>query len=329
MKYFLPMIILSLVLLSCGEKEETEETEETVDSTTNITNTAQSITNSDFSITNYSTYDNSSSSDSGVVYQLNSDSSFYDNEPSSSSSSSSCAFFDAFSTATFEEDGVNTYKLAINDMSVADCFSSSSGITITSSKGSVFMYGVVGVDSSGNAVDLTGKTFSNACSNCYLKSQAQAMYMSVSATSSQGNIELIMKQLVSQSDGTACNVNSSTTFTSDCYQQSYNSLAEGTDSTITLHKLIFKSGLDASSSGTYYTSGTITFQYNNWNGTMTYSSDNTSAAPTYSATNGTDNVSGTYNYSSSSSRSRSKRDNNLNTNLLDQQLINSFQNLVF
>ena len=155
------------------------------------------------------------------------------------------------------------------------------------------------------------------------------MYMSVSGTSSQGNIELIMKQLVSQSDGTACNVNSSTTFTSDCYEQSYNSLAQVKDSTITLHKLIFKSGLDASSSGTYFTGGTITFQYNNWNGTMTYSSDNTSAAPTYSATNGTDNVSGTYNYSSSSSSSRSKRDNNLNTNLLDQQLINSFQNFVF
>ena len=137
MKYIIPIIILSFVLLSCGE---TEETEEPVDSTTN---TAQSITNSDFSITNYSTYDNSSSSDSGIVYQLNSDSSFYDNNPSSSSSSSSCAFFDAFSTATFEEDGVNTYKLAINDMSVADCFSSSSGISITSSKGSVLMYGVL------------------------------------------------------------------------------------------------------------------------------------------------------------------------------------------
>ena len=322
MKYFLPMIILSLVLLSCGEKEETD------DSTTNITNTAQSITNSDFSTTNYSTYDNSSSSDSGVVYQLNSDSSFYDNNPSSSSSSSSCAFFDAFSTATFEEDGVNTYKLAINDMSVADCFSSSSGISITSSKGSVLIYGVVVVDSSGNAIDITGKTLSLACSNCYIKSRAQAMYMSVSGTSSQGNFELISKQLTSQSDDTACNVNSSSTFTSDCYQQSYNSLAAA-DSTITLHKLIFKSGLDASSSGTYYTSGTITFQYNNWNGTMTYSSDNTSAAPTYSATNGTDNVSGTYNYSSSSSSSRSKRDNNLNTNLLEQQLINSFQNFVF
>ena len=322
MKYFIPMIILSLVLLSCGEKEETD------DSTTNITNTAQSITNSDFSTTNYSTYDNSSSSDSGVVYQLNSDSSFYDNQPSSSSSSSSCAFFDAFSTATFEEDGVNTYKLVINDMSVADCFSGSSGITITSSKGSVFMYGVVVVDSSGNVIDLTGKTFSYACSNCYLKSQAQAMYMSVSGTSSQGNFEIISKQLTSQSDDTACNVNSSSTFTSDCYQQSYNSLAAA-DSTIAIHKLIFKSGLDASSSGTYFTGGTITFQYNNWNGTMTYSSDNTSAAPTYSATNGTDNVSGTYNYSSSSSSSRSKRDNNLNTNLLEQQLINSFQNFVF
>ena len=324
MKYFIPMIILSLVLLSCGEKEETDDED---DSTTN---TAQSITNSDFSITNYSTYDNSSSSESGVIYQINSDSSFYNNKPSSSSSSSSnCALFDAFSTATFEEDGVNTYKLAINDMSVAECFSMGSGITKTSSKGSVYMYGVVIVDSSGNTVDITGKTLYNACSsNCYFKSKAQAMYMSVSGTSSQGNIELISKQLTSQSDDTACNMNSSSTFTSDCYQQSYNSLAAA-DSTIAIHKLIFKSGLDASSSGTYFTGGTITFQYNNWNGTMTYSSDNTSAAPTYSATNGTDNVSGTYNYSSSSSSSRSKRGNNLNTNLLDQQLINSFQNFVF
>ena len=320
MKYFLPMIILSLVLLSCGEKEETD------DSTTNITNTAQSITNSDFSTTNYSTYDNSSSSDSGIVYQLNSDSSFYDNNPSSSSSSSSCAFFDAFSTATFEEDGVNTYKLAINDMSVADCFSFSYRVSTTSSKGSLLIYGVVVVDSSGNPIDITGKTFSNACSNCYIKSRAQAMYMSVSGTSSQGNFEIISKQLTSQSDDTACNVNSSSTFTSDCYQQSYNSLAAA-DSTIAIHKLIFKSGLDASSSGTYFTGGTITFQYNNWNGTMTYSSDNTSAAPTYSATNGTDNLSGTYNPSSSSSRS--KRDNNLNTNFLGKKIISSFKNFVF
>ena len=316
------MIILSLVLLSCAKKEETG------DEGDSSTNTAQSITNSDFSITNYSTYDNSSSSESGVVYQLNSNSSFYDNEPSSSSSSSSCAFFDAFSTATFEEDGVKTYKLAINDMSIADCFASSSGLTITSSKGSFYMYGVVIVDSSGNAIDVTGKTLSSACtSSCYFKSMAQAMYMSVSGTSSQGDVELINKQLMSESDNTACNTNSSLTFTSDCYEQSYNSSAVGTDSTIALHKLIFKSGIDGSSSGTYFTGGTITFQYNNWNGTMTYSSDSTSAAPTYSATNGTENVSGTYNYSSSSSRS--KRDNNLNTNLLDQQLINSFQNFVF
>ena len=321
MKYFIPMIILSLVLLSCAKKEETG------DEGDSSTNTAQSITNSDFSITNYSTYNNSSSSDSGVVYQINDDSSFYDNQPSSSPSSYSCAFMDAYSTVTFEADSYNTYKLAINDMSLEDCFDSISGITITSSKGSLYMYGVVIVDSSGNAIDVTGKTFSNACSNCYLKSKAQAMYMSVSATSSQGNVELIIKQLMSQSDDTACNINSSSTYTSDCYQQSYNSSAVGTDSTIELHKLIFKSGLDGSSSGTYFTGGTITFQYNNWNGTMTYSSNSTSAAPTYSATNGTNSVSGTYNYSSSSSRS--KRDNNLNTNLLDQQLINSFQNFVF
>ena len=319
MKYFIPMIILSLVLLSCAKKEETG------DEGDSSTNTAQSITNSDFSITNYSTYNNSSSSDSGVVYQINDDSEFYDNQPSPSSTS--CVFLDAFSTVTFEEDSNNTYKLAINDMSVEDCFGSISGITITSSKGSAYMYGVVIVDSSGNAIDVTGKTLSSACtSSCYFKSMAQAMYMSVSATTSQGDLELIIKQLTSESDDTACNWNSSSTYTSDCYQR-YNSSAVGTDSTIELHKLIFKSGLDGSSSGTYFTGGTITFQYNNWNGTMTYSSDSTSAAPTYSATNGTNSVSGTYNYSSSSSRS--KRDNNLNTNLLDQQLINSFQNFVF
>ena len=319
------LLISSVLIIGCSREQEKGNDDSS-------TNTAQSITNSDFSITNYSTYNNSSSSDSGVVYQINDDSSFYDNQPSSSPSSISCAFMDAFSTVTFEEDSNNTYnntyKLAINDMSVEDCFGSISGITITSSKGSAYMYGVVIVDSSGNAIDVTGKTLSSACtSSCYFKSMAQAMYMSFSATTSQGDLELIIKQLTSESDDTACNWNSSSTYTSDCYQQSYNSSAVGTDSTIELHKLIFKSGLDGSSSGTYFTGGTITFQYNNWNGTMTYSSDSTSAAPTYSATNGTNSVSGTYNYSSSSSRS--KRDNNLNTNLLDQQLINSFQNFVF
>ena len=69
---------------------------------------------------------------------------------------------------------MNTYKLAINDMSIADCFCISSGITITYSKGIVFMYGVVIVDSSGNAIDVTGKTLSSACtSSCYLKSKGK------------------------------------------------------------------------------------------------------------------------------------------------------------
>jgi hypothetical protein len=185
------------------------------------------------------------------------------------------------------------------------------------------------VDSSENAVDVTGKTLSNACTSCYIQSSAQAMYLEISGTSSQGDFKLINKQLTSESDDTACNVNSSSTYTGDCYELSYNSTVLGTNSEIELHKLIFNSGLDGSSSGTYYTGGTITFQYNNWNGTMTYSSDSTSAEPTYSATNGTDNVSGTYNYSSSSSSSRSKRDNNLSTNLLGQQIISSFKNFVF
>ena len=183
------LLISSVLIIGCSREQEKGNDDSS-------TNTAQSITNSDFSITNYSTYNNSSSSESGVVYQINDDSSFYDNQPSSSSISSSCAFFDAYSTVTFEADSYNTYKLAINDMSVEDCFDSISGITITSSKGSVYMYGVVIVDSSGNAIDVTGKTLSSACtSSCYFKSMAQAMYMSVSATSSQGNIELIIKQL--------------------------------------------------------------------------------------------------------------------------------------
>ena len=315
------ILLISIILIIGCSKEEEEEK-----STEDTTNTAQSITTSDFSITNYSTYDNSSSSESGVVYQLNSDSSFYDNKPSSSSSSTNCAFFNALSTATFEKASNNTHILAINDMSVEDCFDSISGLTITYSKGSYYMYGVVIVDSSG-VVDVTGKTMSNACTSCYIQQSAQAMYIELSGTSSSGDVKLIIKQLQSESDGGACNVTSLLNFSSDCYNQEYNSSVIGTSSEIALHKLIFKSGLDASSSGTYFTNGTITFQYNNWNGTMTYSSDNTSAAPNYSATNGTDNVSGTYNPSSSSSRS--KRDNNLNTNFLGKQIISSFKNFVF
>ena len=53
-------------------------------------------------------------------------------------------------------------------MSVEDCFDSISGVTITSSKGSYYMYGVVIVDSSG-VVDVTGKTMSNACTSCYIQ----------------------------------------------------------------------------------------------------------------------------------------------------------------
>jgi len=302
------ILLISIILIIGCSKEEEKSTEVT-------TNTAQSITTSDFSITNYSTYDNSSSSSSGVVYQINNDSSFYDNSPSSSSSSTNCAFFNALSTATFEKASNNTHILAINDMSVEDCFDSISGVTITSSKGSYYMYGVVIVDSSG-VVDVTGKTMSNACTSCYIQQSAQAMYLELSGTSSSGDVKLIIKQLQSESDGGACNVTSLLNFSSDCYNQEYNSSVIGTSSEIALHKLIFKSGLDASSSGTYYT-----------NGTITYSSDNTSAAPTYSATNGTDNLSGTYNPSSSSSRS--KRDNNLNTNFLGKKIISSFKNFVF
>ena len=186
------ILLISIILIIGCSKEEEEEK-----STEDTTNTAQSITTSDFSITNYSTYDNSSSSSSGVVYQINNDSSFYDNSPSSSSSSTNCAFFNALPTATFEKASNNTHILAINDMSVEDCFDTISGVTITSSKGSFYMYGVVIVDSSGNAVDVTGKTLSNACiTSCYIQSAAQAMYLELSATSSQGDLKLINKQLL-------------------------------------------------------------------------------------------------------------------------------------
>lgn len=46
---------------------------------------------------------------------------------------------------------------------------------------------------------------------------------------------------------------------------------------------------------TYFNSGTITFQINDWNGTMTYTGPET--VPTYTATNGDEIVNGTYPYS--------------------------------
>jgi hypothetical protein len=45
----------------------------------------------------------------------------------------------------------------------------------------------------------------------------------------------------------------------------------------------------------YYNSGSVTFTFNNWSGTMTYGTDAFSA-PRYTASDGTDTVSGTYNY---------------------------------
>ena len=106
-------------------------------------------------------------------------------------------------------------------MSVEDCFSSISGVTITSSKGSFYMYGVVIVDSSGD-VDVKGKTMSNACTSCYIQSSAQALYLELAGTTSQGDFKLINKQLLSESDGGACNVSSSLTYSADCYDQEYN-----------------------------------------------------------------------------------------------------------
>lgn len=288
-------IIMIAMLTSCGKKEETAEDDE-------ATNTAKKITLSDFS-GDSSTYDNSSSSSGGgVVYRINSDSKFYDNDPNSSSSSSSCSFDTALSNAVYEADSDGTYSIAVNDMSVTDCISGS-----TSATQSVYYYGIIYVNSNGNAVDLTGKTGEYGCSGCYMKSSGFKMYINVSGQGSSGNtVEITFKFMTSESDDTACNYNSSGSYTSDCQNNQFGTYKDGSTTLTLIHKHTYKSGLTRSSSGTYYTGANIDFKYNNWTGTMTYSSDNTSAAPTYSATNGTDNVSGTFSYSSSGSRSNAK-----------------------
>jgi len=309
-------IVMVAILTSCAKKEETADDDET-------TNTAKNIAVSDFSVSS-STYDNSSSSSSGVVYQINNDSKFYNNNPNSSSSSS-CAFFNALQTAVFEADSDSTYKMVINDMSISDCFGSSSGIT--SSTGSYYLYGVLIYDSNGNNVNVNGKTLNNACSTsgCYYKSRGAKMYSNLIGSSSSGDVKLTLKQMYSESDGTAC-IATSTSLSSDCDDNYYNSTEVGSLSAVYIHKHTYKSGLIYSSSGTYYTGENINFKYNNWTGSMTYSSDNTSSAPTYSATNGTDNVSGTFTYSSSS-RSNFKVNSKSRNNILVQKILNSFKKI--
>ena len=96
---------------------------------------------------------------------------------------------------------------------------------------------------------------------------------------------------------------------------------------IEYHKHTYKSGLTRSSSGTYFTGANIDFKYNNWTGTMTYSSDNTSAAPTYSATNGTDNVSGTFSYSSSGSRSNARESSSSLNSIIFEKMLKTFDKI--
>ena len=317
-KNLLISIIMMAMLTSCGKKEETAEDDE-------ATNTAKKITLSDFS-GDSATYDNSSSSSrGGVVYRINSDSIFYDNNPNSSSSSSSCSFYTALSNAAFEAASDGTYSITVNDMSVIDCVSGP-----TSATQSLYMYGIVYVNSNGNAVDLTGKTGQYGCSGCYIKSASTKLYQYLSGTNSSGNTtEITAKIMISESDGTACNHNSSGSYTSDCQNYSFVTAKNGSETITQIHKHTYKSGLTRSSSGTYYTGANIDFKYNNWTGTMTYNSDNTSAAPTYSATNGTDNVSGTFSYSSSGSRSNAKENSSSLNSIIFEKMLKKFDKIKY
>ena len=140
MNYFYPVIlfIFCAVFFSCA-KEYDSSTEES----TSSTNTAQSIANSDFQITNYTTLDNSITD--GAVYSINNDSSYFDNDPNSSSTS--CDYFDAISNAVFEADDNNTFKASVNDMSLTNCYPS---YELTSSAGSCHMSRVTAVDQNGS-----------------------------------------------------------------------------------------------------------------------------------------------------------------------------------
>ncbi len=259
----------------------------------------------------------------GVVYRINSDSAFYDNNPNSSSGSNCSSFSSAYSNAKFEAVSDGTYSLAVNDTSVTDCISGS-----TSATQSMYMYGIIIIDSSGNNVDLTGKTMSSSCSGCSLKASASKMYLNYKGTGSSGNtVEITFKIMLSESDGTACNYDSSASYTSDCQNNAFGTGKDGSLNFTQYHKHTYKSGLTRSSSGTYFTGANIDFKYNNWTGTMTYSSDNTSAAPTYSATNGTDNVSGTFSYSSSGSRSNARESSSSLNSIIFEKMLKTFDKI--
>ena len=149
-KYLYPVSLLIVCGLFFGcAKEEDSTTEESSSST----NTAQSISNTDFQITNYTTLDNSSTD--GVIYSINNDSSFFDNDPYPSSTS--CNYLDAISNAVFEADDNNSFKASVNDISLADCYPS---YDLTSSAGSFYMSNVTAVDQSGNSVSLAGLKYS-------------------------------------------------------------------------------------------------------------------------------------------------------------------------
>ena len=291
-KYLYPLSLLILcgLFFGCMKKEDS-----TTEESSSSTNTAQSISNTDFQITNYTILDNSSTD--GVIYEINNDNTFYDNDPNTSSSLS-CSFFDQIDNAVFEADDNNTFKASVNDMSVSDCYSA---YDLTSAIGSFHISKLAVVDLNGNQVSLEGLKYSQITSFQSI-SVKMSIYYYLEGSYQNVNLKIEQKSLLSQADGiSGCSRNSSLDLTNDCYDQLYNSTKYIGPRKVSLDKLVGKSGLEGSINGIYHTNGTIEFRYNNWTGTMTYGS-NPSSAPTYTATNGTDNVSGTFTYDTSNAR---------------------------
>ena len=294
-KYLYPVSLLIVcgLFFGCMKKEDS-----TTEESSSSTNTAKSISNTDFQITNYTTLDNSSTD--GVIYSINNDSIYFDNDPYPSSTS--CNYLDAIGNAVFEADDNNSFKASVNDMSVSDCYPT---FELTSSVGSFYMSDVTAVDQSGNTVSLAGLNYSQLAAyfgNTYVTSAKMNMHLDIEGTYQNVSLKITTKSLLSQADGNSpCTWNNSLDISSDCYDQLYRSTKYIGPRVLRLEKKIAKSGLEGSTTGTYYTNGIVEFQYNNWTGTMTYR-DNASSAPTYTATNGTDNVSGTFTYDTSNAR---------------------------
>jgi hypothetical protein len=153
-------------------------------------------------------------------------------------------------------------------------------------------------DEFGNPVDLEGFTYVDVINYQLTQGLLRAHY-EIEYEWTFGDEVLAYEFTSSISQNSSNNWNEpcvATTIFTDCVQHAYTdsrqtNTDENTDyilvSTMTANNLERERGT------TYYTNGTMDFEFNNWSGVMTYGADS-SVAPTYVATNGMEQISGIY-----------------------------------